>query len=159
MTVVMRPLVMVLLCVVLCPSAPAQAQAPLRIGTRVGAEVPVETSGYDSAGRRDPFASLIVARPVASEGAVRPRATGLAGLAVADVSIKGVITSGQTWVAIVAAPDGTTYLARPNDRLHDAVVRRIDRDAVVFLAQVPDAAGVARPREIRKGLRPSGGTR
>ncbi len=133
--------------------AGVRAQTPIKIGTRVGV---ADVSGYDSGGRRDPFASLIADRPAAATAATPARrAQGLAGLAMADVSVKGIITNGQKWIAIIAAPDGTTYMARPNDRLHDAVVRRIDRDAVVFFAQVEDATGAMRSREVRKELRPS----
>jgi Tfp pilus assembly protein PilP len=127
------------------------AAQTLRIGTKVGVG---DVSGYDSGGRRDPFASLIVERPAAAPAPAR-RAQGLAGLSMADVAIKGIITNGQTWIAIVAGPDGVTYLARPNDKLHDAVVRRIDRDAVVFTAQVVDVTGATRSRDVRKELRPS----
>lgn len=134
-------------------SAGLRAQIPIKIGTRVGV---ADVSGYDSGGRRDPFVSLIAERPVAATAAAPARrAQGLAGLAMADVTVKGIITNGEKWIAIIAAPDGTTYLAHPNDRLHDAVVRRIDRDAVVFFAQVEDVTGAMRSREIRKELRPS----
>lgn len=135
----------------------AYAQPPLKIGTRVG--VGEKPGGYDDGGRRDPFASLIAERPtaVATAEAELVRAKGLAGVAVVDVAIKGIITSGQTLLAIMAGPDGAMYLARPNDRLHDAVVRRIDRDAVIFTARVPDGTGKIVSREVRKGIRPSTG--
>jgi Tfp pilus assembly protein PilP len=134
-------------------AARSNEQTPLRIGTRVGVG---EVSGYDSGGRRDPFASLIVERPAAAPAPAR-RAAGLAGLSMADVTIKGIITNGQTWIAIVAGPDGVSYMARPNDRLHDAVVRRIDREAVIFAAQVTDVTGATLTREVRKELRPKSG--
>lgn len=140
-------------------SVVAQAQQPqptppgLKIGTRVG--VP-DTSGYDDGGRRDPFVSLIVEKPLAvatAADSVEARAKGLAGVAINDVAIKGIITSGDKWLAIIAGPDGVMYLARTDDRLHDGVVRRIDRDAVVFLARARDVAGKMVSREVRKGLR------
>lgn len=141
----------------LVPGASANAQQPLKIGSRVG--VVERPGGYDDGGRRDPFASLIAERPAAVESAeaVLTRAKGLAGVAVVDVAVKGIITSGQTLLAIIAGPDGAMYLARPNDRLHDGVVRRIDRDGVVFTARVPDGTGKIVSREVRKGIRPSTG--
>jgi Tfp pilus assembly protein PilP len=139
-------------CLLAGVSGGASAQT-LKIGTRVGVS---DASGYDSGGRRDPFASLIVERVLATVAAPTRRAAGLAGLAMVDVSVKGIITNGETWIAIVAGPDGATYMARPNDRLHDAVVRRIDRDAVVFAAQVTDVTGASHTREVRKALRPQG---
>ncbi len=152
-------------CAALLVSASAAAQTPtpqpvapeLKIGTRVG--VP-DKSGYDDGGRRDPFVSLIreqVAVVSNTGQAVQARAKGLAGVAINDVAIKGIITSGQKWLAIIAGPDGKMYLAHTDDKLHDGTVRRIDRDSVVFLARVQDGTGKMISREVRKGIRPSTG--
>lgn len=137
----------------LCAGVVSHAQEPIKIGTRVG----VPASGYDSGGRRDPFASLIKEQPTNVPEADVTRAKGLAGVAVVDAVVTGILTSGQKWIAIVAGPDGNTYLARTNDKLHDAVVRRIDRDSVTFLARVPDGTGTIVSREVKKGLRPTTG--
>ena len=137
-------------------SAPA-APAPLKIGTRVGLP---EKSGYDDGGRRDPFVSLIVERApvVATAGeSMEARAKGLAGLDVVDVAVRGIITSGDQWLAIIAGPNGAQYLAHTDDRLHDGSVRRIDRESVVFLARVPDGTGKIVSREVRKGIRAGAG--
>lgn len=137
---------------------PPAASPPLKIGTRVGGP---EKSGYDAGGRRDPFAGLIAEKaPAAASGAPEPgvvRAKGLAGVAIVDARVTGIIANGESLLAIVAGPDGAMYLAHADDRLHDGVVRRIDRDAVVFLAQVPDGTGRIVSREVRKGLRPGTG--
>ena len=132
--------------------------ASLKIGTRVG----LPSSGYDDGGRRDPFVSLIVDRPpaVATAGdSMEARAKGLAGVAVVDAAVKGIITSGNEWLAIIAGPNGAQYLAHANDRLHDGSVRKIDRDSVTFLARVRDVAGKVVAREVRKGIRATGGPR
>jgi len=124
-----------------------QTQSTMTIGTRVG----LPPSGYQASGR-DPFVPL-VAPPSTSPAAalVAPRAPGLAGQAVADVELKGIIASGSTRLALLAGPDGKTYLARVQDRLHDGVVRRIEADAVVLLTTAgPQQAS----REVRKLLRP-----
>ena len=142
------------------PQTPQPAQAPsampplatLKIGTRVG----LPSSGYDDGGRRDPFVSLIVERPPAvatATGAVEARAKGLAGVAVVDAAVKGIISSGAEWLAIIAGPNGAQYLAHANDRLHDGTVRRIDRDSVTFVARVTDVTGKTVSREVRKGIR------
>ncbi len=125
----------------------------IKVGTRVG----VPASGYNSGGRRDPFASLIKEQPTNVPEADVTRAKGLAGMAVMDAVVTGILTSGQKWIAIVAGPDGNTYLARSNDKLHDAVVRRIDRDAVTFLAHVADGTGTIISREVKTRLRPTSG--
>lgn len=142
------------------PQTPPTSQAPnampplaaLKIGTRVG----LPSSGYDDGGRRDPFVSLIAEKPPAvasAAGSVEARAKGLAGVAVVDAAVKGIITSGAEWLAIIAGPNGAQYLAHANDRLHDGTVRRIDRDSVTFVAKVTDVTGKTVSREVRKGIR------
>jgi len=142
------------------PVPPAATPLPLstlKIGTRVG---PPQKSGYDDGGRRDPFVSLIVERApaVATSGdSMEARAKGLAGIAVVDAAVKGIITSGNEWLAIIAGPNGAQYLAHTNDKLHDGSVRRIDRESVVFLARSSDVTGKVVSREVRKGIRATAG--
>lgn len=141
-----------LLCLCLGASAaPAAAQDVVTVGTRVG----LPDTDYRAWGRRDPFAPL-VAPPSAVSPATTParRAPGLAGMAAADVVLKGIISSGATRLALLEGADGKTYLARAQDKLQDAVVRRIDVDAVVLLTNGAPQGGT---REVRKALRPSSG--
>jgi Tfp pilus assembly protein PilP len=149
----------VLLGVTVAAQSPSPQPAPveLKIGTRVGLPV---TSGYDDGGRRDPFVSLIREQSpaVASTGvSVQARPKGLPGLSVNDISVKGIITSGEKWIAIVAGPDGKSYMAHTDDKLFDGAVRGIARDHVVFLARVPDGTGKVIAREVRKGIRATAG--
>jgi len=132
------------------PVIPATA-APIAIGSRVGDLL----SSYDSGGRRDPFSSLVT--PKRSNGGMeagrqRPPA-GLAGVALADVLVRGVLRSGDTLLAILEGPNRQSYVSRVNDRLLDATVVRIDADGVIFGEQVE--RGMA-PNHLRKSLRPSG---
>ncbi len=133
--------------------APTATVSSIPIGTRVG-ESPTQ---YDDGGRRDPFVSLIAPKAApqgASLSAVRARpAAGLAGLAVSDAVVKGLIRSGTTLIALLQGPDGRTYMAKRQDRLQDGVVTRIESDGVVFTERVADAAGVVHARDIRKPLR------
>jgi len=137
--------------VLLCLSVSLTAQETIKIGTRVGMPV----SDYDGQSRRDPFAPLVSPpTPRAAAGAATTRrAPGLAGMTAADVVLKGIISSGATRMALLEGPDGRTYLARAQDRLHDAVIRRIDADAVVLLTTATPRGG---GREVRKPLRPLG---
>lgn len=137
--------------VLLCLSVPLTAQETIKLGTRVG----MPASDYDSQRRRDPFAPLVsppTTQAVAGADTSR-RAPGLAGMTAADVVLKGIISSGVTRMALLEGPDGKTYLARAQDRLHDAVIRRIDTDAVVLLTTATPRGG---GREVRKALRPVG---
>lgn len=135
----------------LCLSVPVTAQDTLKIGTRVG----LVPSGYEGQSRRDPFTPLLAppTAPVATNGAPARRAPGLAGMAADDVVLKGIISSGATRMALLEGTDGKTYLAKAQDRLQDAVIRRIDVDAVVLVTNATQRAGA---REVRKPLRPIG---
>jgi hypothetical protein len=124
---------------------PVEARIP--IGARVG-ETP---SGYNSAGRRDPFVSLIQPRRVAvrdTGGVIR--AVGLPSLSVVDVRVAGILRLGEQFVAILEGPDKRSFNARVKDRLLDAVVKSIDAGSVVFVEQ-SDGGGPG--REIRKTIR------
>lgn len=138
----------VVMCVAwLALSAPALAQ--IQVGTLVG--VPV--SGYDSAGRRDPFVSLIAPkRPTAPPAGTDGRAAaGLKSIALADVTVTGIVRRGTAMMAILQGSDRQSFVARVQDRLLDAVVKTIDAKGVVFVEAVDPGVGV-RPQEIRKQL-------
>ena len=138
----------------LAVAGPAFAQGGLPIGTRVGSAVPAapEPKGYDEGGRRDPFVSLLVSKKPVATSSARPKA-GLPGVSLADISVKGVVQNNKGIVAVLEAPGGKSYVARSKDKLADAVIKSIDPDGVVFVQQVVDALGVARPRDVRKSLR------
>ena len=122
--------------------------APIPVGARVGELL----TSYDSGGRRDPFASLIEPKR-SSEDAVLRRPAGLAGVALADVLVRGVVRKGDMMLAILEGPDRKSYVSRVNDRLLDATVARIDADGVIFAENTE--RGMA-PNHLRKGLRPTG---
>jgi len=133
--------------------APGLAAVPatIHVGSRVG-DLP---TGYDEGGRRDPFASLIVAKRVASQnsGADGSRArTGLGNVALADVRVRGVIRSGSTIFAILEAANKQSFTVRPKDRLLDAIVLSIDTDGVTFADQT---AGMT-PSQVKKTMRAAG---
>lgn len=124
------------------------APVPVAVGARVG-DTP--TPGYDSAGRRDPFVTLIAPRRTSAASAttlMRPR-TGLAALSLADVAITGLTKAGNTALAILTAPDKQSFVLHVNDRLLDATVKAIDSQGVVFVQYIEGA----KPQEIRKTLR------
>jgi hypothetical protein len=124
------------------------ASAQVVVGARVG-DAP--TVGYDSAGRRDPFVTLVAPRrtsAVPSQTLMRPR-TGLAALALADVSVTGLTKAGPKMFAILMGPDKQSFVLHVNDRLLDATVKAIDQQGVVFVQQMEGG----KQQEIRKTLR------
>lgn len=104
--------------------------------------------------RRDPFVPPLspLAPQTATTMAPTPRPPGLAGLAAADVAVTGIITRGPLRLALLRGPDGRTYLAREHDSVHDAVITRIERDAVVWVTTGTTEEG---GREVRTPLRPT----
>lgn len=138
--------VMAALGLVTAVAVSASAQE-IAVGARVGSQPP---SGYDDGSRRDPFVSQIVSKRAAAASG-RP-AAGLAGLSVSDAVVTGLVKSGSKVIAILQGPDGKSFMARSQDRLLDGFVKSIDNDGVVFVAELSDAAGASRPREIRKSI-------
>jgi hypothetical protein len=128
----------------------ANTAAPIPVGSRVG-ELP---SGYDEGGRRDPFSTLVAPRRTAAAAVpgARPR-SGLASLALADITVRGLLKSGKTMLAILEGPNKQSFVARLNDKLLDATVQTIDTDGVVFAEQIDPSMT---PNQVRKTLRPAG---
>jgi hypothetical protein len=143
------------------PAAPQTAAVPastvptvpavIHVGSRVG-DLP---TGYDEGARRDPFTSLIVVKRTAStnHGADGSRArTGLSNVALADVTVRGVVRAGAVMLATLEGANKQSYTVHPKDRLLDAVVIRIDADGVLFA----DETAGSTPAQVKKSLRPAG---
>ena len=96
-------------------------------------------------GRRDP--KTAGARP-----------SGVAGLLINEVSVKGIVRNSSGFVALIQGPDNKTYVVKAGDRLMDGTVKSIVQDAVVFSQDVNDPLSLVKQKEIRKALRsPEGG--
>jgi Tfp pilus assembly protein PilP len=115
---------------------------------------PLESQGYTYIrdGRRDPFVSLVRR---GSDSGVTPglRSAGLAGLGVAEITLKGTLESRGGYVGILQGADNRTYIVRAGDKLVDGTVRAIDADSMVILQVVSDPLSRERQREVRKLLR------
>jgi Tfp pilus assembly protein PilP len=134
------------------PAKPGAAQ-PAAPGAAAPAPAPApvaEAYTYDPAGRRDPFVSLL-SRGI--EPATGKKLTGLAGLMTGEVILRGVLQSRNSYVALVAGPDGKTYSAHVNDRLLDGVIRSVTPQGIVIMQEVNDPLSLVKQREVRKGLR------
>jgi hypothetical protein len=109
---------------------------------------------YDPAGRRDPFVSLAGrGGEVVTAGGSRP--SGLAGLLVNEVTVKGILKSPKGgFIALVQAPDNRTYMIHAGDKVFDGTVKAITTDAVVFSQDVNDPLSLVKQREVRKAIRP-----
>lgn len=114
---------------------------------------PAQTPGwtYDPQGRRDPFVSLRGTN--AGMTSTQNRPAGLAGVTVSEIVLRGIVRSGNEFIALAQAPDGRTFQLRRNDRLFDGSVRQIGIDAVVFVQNVNDPLSIVKQREVRKTMK------
>ncbi len=124
---------------------PAVAQAP------ADAPPPVEDYTYDPGGRRDPFLNLLASGADDSLRTERPE--GAAGLTTAELSVRGVVQTRGTLVAMVQGPDNRTYIVRAGDRLLDGTVKAVVPEGLVIVQEVNDPLSLVKEREVRRLLR------
>jgi len=125
---------------------PAQAPPP----------TPDPGYSYNPDGRRDPFVSL-VGRGETGSGPGTPRPTGVAGLLIGEVNVKGVLRDRDGFLALLQAPDNKTYTVRVGDKLFDGTVKSINQEKVVFSQNVNDPLSLVKQREVPKPVRPGEG--
>ena len=136
------------------PAGPeAQAPAPTA-PTAPAPPTPPANYAYSVDGRRDPFVALLGNTGKKPTGPVTAaRAEGVAGIVTDELSVKGILQSQGTWVAMVAGPSGKVYTVHPGDRLADGTIRGITPQFVLIVQQVNDPLSLEKQREVRKFLR------
>ena len=112
---------------------------------------PAEGYTYQADGRRDPFLNLL---GTGSE----PRNTGArnegpAGMAVAEISVRGVLASRGSLIAMIEGPDKKTYVVHTGDKFQDGTIRSITPQGLVIVQEVNDPLSLVKQREIHKQLR------
>jgi type IV pilus assembly protein PilP len=132
------------------PAAAAAAQPPAT--TAPAAEA--ESYTYNPDGRRDPFTSLIGTggtdvRAIASG----KYADGPGAMAVADISVRGVLQTRGSMVAMIQGPDNRTYLVHQGDKLLDGTIKSITAQGLVVVQEVNDPLSLVKQREVSKLLR------
>ncbi len=132
------------------PGAPAQPGAK-------PVPPPAPAFTYNPEGRRDPFVSLLGRGGDPRLSGVRP--TGVPGLLINEISIKGILRDRGGFVAMIQGSDNKTYVIKAGDRLLDGTVKSIVLDAVVFSQDVNDPLSLVKQKEIRKTLRSADGGR
>jgi Tfp pilus assembly protein PilP len=127
------------------PSAAAQspAQAPQRPSG--------EPYTYSAEGRRDPFLNLL-----GTGGEPRSasrRTEGPSTMAVADISVRGIMQSKGGLVAMVQGADNKTYIVHQGDKFLDGTLKSITPQTLVIVQEVSDPLSLVKHREVRKQLR------
>ena len=124
------------------PPAPAAVAAPY---------------SYDPQGRRDPFVSLVARGSDPGSAASRP--SGLPGLLISEVAVKGIVRDRSGLIAMVQGTGTKTFIVRPGEKLMDGSVKAITSDSVVFAQDVNDPLSMVKQKEVRKTVRPADGGR
>ena len=109
-----------------------------------------DSYSYDPGGRRDPFLTLLGGSTGAKSAA---RIESASSIAVAEVSVRGVLESRGKLVAMVKGPDNKTYIVHQGDRLLDGAIKSITPQGLVIEQEVNDPLSVVKQREVRKLLR------
>jgi Tfp pilus assembly protein PilP len=125
------------------PQTPPAAPAPT-------AEAP-EAYSYRAEGRRDPFLTLIGAGT--GSVATSRRGEGATGLAVAEISVRGIMQSRGALVAMIMGPDNRTYIVHQGDKLLDGTIKTITPQGLIVVQEVNDPLSLVKQREVRKLLR------
>ena len=74
-------------------------------------------------------------------------------MAVAEISVRGILQSKGTLVAMIQGPDNKTYIVHQGDRLLDGVIKTVISQGLVVVQQVNDPLSLVKQREVRKLLR------
>ena len=143
------------------PPAAVQAAAasPLEKGKATsGTPAPAAVAApysYDSQGRRDPFVSLVARGSDPGSAASRP--SGLPGLLISEVAVKGIVRDRSGLIAMVQGTGTKTFIVRAGEKLMDGSVKAITNDSVVFAQDVNDPLSMVKQKEVRKTVRPADG--
>jgi hypothetical protein len=109
--------------------------------------------GYDPAGRRDPFRSLLRGfEDTEEEGPARERPPGLPGMLVEELTVEGIIQTPTGIMAFVLGRDNVSYIIRPGTKLYNGEVAEIQPKKVVFRQYVNDPGRLKPYDEIVRDL-------
>lgn len=111
-----------------------------------------EFFGYDPAGRRDPFRSLLDGLDAPDEESIAVRPPGLPGMMVEELVLQGIVETPDGILAFVLGRDNISYIIRPGSVLYNGEVKDIQSDRVVYRQQVSDPKQVRPFEEIVRTL-------
>ena len=135
------------------PAAPAPAApAGQPASPQATPPAPPDAYSYNPDGRRDPFLTLLGAGSDRG-GPQAKRGDGVAGMTVAEISVRGILQSRGMLIAMVQGPDNKTYMLRQGDRLADGAVQAVTAEGLVIMQEVNDPLSLVKQRVVRKPLR------
>lgn len=134
-------------------AAATQGTPPAQKPAAPAPSPPQENYSYQPDGRRDPFTNLIGAGTSADPRLGTTRAEGAAGIAVADLTVRGVMQSRNRMTAMIQGPDKKTYVVHVGDKLADGVIKAVTLQGLVIIQEVNDPLSLVKQREVTKRLR------
>ena len=133
------------------PSPAPAAQTPPPPASAVPQPPPLETYVYRADGRRDPFLSLIGSGP--DKSLTSRRGEGPSGMTLGEISVRGILQSRGSLVAMIQGPDNKTYIVHQGDKLLDGTIKTITPQGLIVIQEVNDPLSLVKQREVRKLLR------
>jgi Tfp pilus assembly protein PilP len=134
------------------PPPPAVGATPVQAPAKP-ALPPEEAFAYESGGRRDPFVNLLGTGSEPRVASRRGGGDGAAGMAVAEITVSGIVQNKGSLVAMVQGPDRKTYLVHQGDKFLDGTVKTVTSQGLIIVQEVNDPLSLVKQREIRKQLR------
>jgi len=129
------------------PAQPGSAAAPTAAATPPAQEAYT----YRADGRRDPFLNLV---GLGSDVKMTSRRNeGPTGLSLGEISVRGVMQSRGSLVAMIQGPDNKTYIVHQGDKLLDGTIKTVTPQGLVVVQEVNDPLSLIKTREVRKLLR------
>jgi type IV pilus assembly protein PilP len=132
----------------IAPQQPVKPETPAPAAEQL--KEPAYT--YRPAGRRDPFAPIIVREEKKEQkGAVPP----LERYAVAEFKLTGIVWGGFGYNAVLEGPDGKGYFVRAGTVIgqNRGAVKRITKDSMIVEEKFKNYMGVTERKEIVVTLR------
>jgi Tfp pilus assembly protein PilP len=145
----MRAVALILLGGMLLPAVVAVQNAP-PLPAVPSAPLPLEHDAYQSDGRRDLFLSLLGAG--APPAVAARRSAGPAGIAVDELSVRGILQSQGRLIALIQGPDKATHVVRSGEQLLDGVIKTVTPEGLVIVQEVSPLP-LGKLREVTKALR------
>lgn len=131
---------------------PAPAPSPQAAPAPAATPPPQEAYTYRPEGRRDPFMNLIGSGTEGSK-VISRRGEGAAGLTLGEISVRGIMQSRGSLVAMIEGPDKKTFIVHQGDKLLDGTIKSITPQGLVVVQEVNDPLSLIKQREVRKLLR------
>jgi len=113
---------------------------------------PQETYTYQPQGRRDPFLNLLGTGRDTGTATTR-RGEGPASMTTAEISVRGILQSRGSLVAMITGPDGKTYVVHQGDKLADGTIKSLTPQGLIVIQEVNDPLSLVKQREVTKLLR------